>query len=360
MNFWGTYDMAGNVKEWCWNAANPDMRYALGGAWNEPAYMYNTPDARSPFDRSPELGFRCVKYPSPPSDIVMAPVSSPSRDYNKETPVADQVFEIYRSQYSYDKTPLNATVQSEPDSEEGWTKEKVSFDAAYGKDRVAAYLFLPKKFPPPYQTVVFFPGSGVITKSSSERFDDVQMHDFIVKSGRALMYPIYRGTYERRDDLNSDWPNKTNSYRDHVICWSKDLGRSIDYLETRHEIDRGKIAFYGLSWGAALGAILPAVENRFKTGVLVAGGFYQQRALPEADQINFAPRVKIPILMLNGRYDCFVPMETSQNPMFRLLGTAIDHKFHTLCESGHVPPLREIYKETLTWLDRYLGPVRTR
>jgi eukaryotic-like serine/threonine-protein kinase len=174
------------------------------------------------------------------------------------------------------------------------------------------------------------------------------------------MYPIYRGTYERRDDLKSDWPNMTNSYREHVICWSKDLGRSIDYLETRSEIDREKIAFYGLSWGGALGAIFPAVESRFTAGVLISGGFYQQRALKEVDQINFAPRVKIPILMLNGKYDCFVPVETSQNPMYRLLGTAKDHKAHKKYDSGHVPPLREIYKETLDWLERYLGPVPTR
>ena len=32
----GTRDMAGNVKEWCWNGAGAGKRYILGGAWNEP------------------------------------------------------------------------------------------------------------------------------------------------------------------------------------------------------------------------------------------------------------------------------------------------------------------------------------
>ncbi len=36
----GTYDTAGNVKEWGWNKATGDKRYALGGAWNEPSYMF--------------------------------------------------------------------------------------------------------------------------------------------------------------------------------------------------------------------------------------------------------------------------------------------------------------------------------
>jgi len=46
----GTVDMAGNVKEWCLTAAGT-KRHIVGGAWNEPSYMFNTPDAQSPFAR---------------------------------------------------------------------------------------------------------------------------------------------------------------------------------------------------------------------------------------------------------------------------------------------------------------------
>ena len=92
-------------------------------------------------------------------------------------------------------------------------------------------------------------------------------------------------------------------YRDHVIQWSKDLGRTIDYIESRKDLDREKIAFYGLSWGAALGPLLLAVEDRIKIGVLVAGGLLLHRSLPEADVFNFAPYARQPMLMVNGRYD---------------------------------------------------------
>jgi dienelactone hydrolase len=135
------------------------------------------------------------------------------------------------------------------------------------------------------------------------------------------------------------------------------LGRSIDYLETRPDIDHNKIGYYGFSWGAAMGALMPAVEPRLKVSVLTGPGFSLQKARPEVDAINFAPRVTIPTLMLNGRYDFFLPIESSQVPMFRLLGTPKEDKRHAVFEAGHVIPRNYLIKETLDWLDRYLGPV---
>jgi hypothetical protein len=37
--------------------------------------------------------------------------------------------------------------------------------------------------------------------------------------------------------------------------------------------------------------------------VIYCGGFARQESLPEVDPLNFAPLVKVPVLMLNGRYD---------------------------------------------------------
>ena len=75
------------------------------------------------------------------------------------------------------------------------------------------------------------------------------------------------------------------------------------------------------------------------------------------DPFNFTPRVKMPVLMVNGRYDFFFPKETTQDPMFRMLGTPEKDKRHVVFESGHVPPADMLIKEVLDWLDRYLGPV---
>jgi len=358
MSWFGTYDMAGNVKEWCWNEAQSGERYIMGGAWDEPVYMFNDADARSPFERSANFGFRCAKYTSGGAAAKAAdPITIQARDFNREKPVGDSLFRVYKSLYSYDKKPLHAAIESVEDRAD-WKREKVTFAAAYGNERVIAYLFLPKKSQPPFQTVVYFPGSDAIDERSSASAPELGAYDFVVKSGRAVLFPIYKGTFERGDDLKSDYPNTTASYRDHVIAWSKDLGRSIDYLETRPEIDGKKLAYEGLSWGASLGALLPGVEERIKVCVLLVSGFYLQKCLPEVDQLNFAPHVKVPVLMLNGRFDFFYPPETSQVPMFRLLGTPKEYKRRLVYETGHNIPRNELIKETLDWLDRYLGPVR--
>jgi dienelactone hydrolase len=148
-----------------------------------------------------------------------------------------------------------------------------------------------------------------------------------------------------------------NAYRDEVVLAAKDFGRSLDYLETRPDVDRNRLGFYGLSWGAGVGPIVSAIDHRVKVAVLVGGGC-EYGVPPEIDPINFAPRVKIPVLMINGRYDFTAPLETCQEPVFRLLGSPSGAKKHLVFDGGHVPPWIPTFRETLNWFDRFLGPVK--
>ena len=281
---------------------------------------------------------------------------SPRRDLTKEKPASDQLFQAYRGVYSYDRTPLNASVEPFGQDEEDWKAEKITYTAAYGNERAIAYLFLPKKVKPPFQTVLFFPGSNALLLRKFSLYTTSAL-DAVLRSGRAVLYPVYKSTYERGDGMETDVASITSDWRDHVVMWVKDASRAIDYAETRPELDRSKLAYYGYSWGAEMGAIVPAVEPRIKVCILALGGLDFHRSLPEADTINFISRVKQPVLMLNGHYDFFFPVESTQEPFYRLLGSRKDQKKHLLYETGHNIPRNELIKETLNWLDRYLGPV---
>jgi len=278
------------------------------------------------------------------------------REYAREKPVDDAAFEVFRSIYAYDRTPLDAVVERLPSAAPQWTKEKIAMNAAYGGEKLIAYLFLPTNAAPPFQAVVYYPGSGA-EYLPRLREPENHFYDFVIRSGRAVLHPIYKNTYERRLKDVPSWPSR--AYRDLEVQQVQDALRSVDYLETRPDIDKDRIAYYGLSWGAQMGLRVTALDSRFKASILVAGGLgnYETGGMPEIDDLNFAPRVRTPTLMLNGRDDFASPLEISQKPMFRLLGTKAEDKEHVLFDGGHSPGRLDPVKPTLEWLDRYLGPV---
>ena len=131
-----------------------------------------------------------------------------------------------------------------------------------------------------------------------------------------MLYPIYKGTLERYVPISRN----PIGIRDAIVTWHKDLGRSIDYLQTRKDIDGSKLAYMGSSLGSEAAPMFLATEDRLKVAVLLSGGLSESfGALPEVNAVNFLPRVKIPVLMLNGKYDSILPVEQSQDTMFQLL-----------------------------------------
>jgi eukaryotic-like serine/threonine-protein kinase len=359
---WGAFDMAGNVREWCWNETQQG-RLLRGGAWDDNTYEFHRRAQAPPIDRSARNGFRLALYPDPaavPETAFQLQVLAKLTDLRRLTPVPDAIFQVYRQQFAYDAADLRARVESRREDPGGWVHETVSFEAAYGGERVLAHLFLPVDAKPPYQTVLYFPGSAATMVPSSqnmERYYEFTMFlAYLVKNGRAVLFPVYKGTFERGDPalgaISAGAPS--HAFTDLAIRFVKDFRRSIDYLETRPDIDSRKLAFYGMSWGGSLGAMIPAVEDRLAASVLLAGGI-ADRARPEAHPINYVGRVTIPTLMLNGRYDAMI--DIGIRPMFDLLGTPPAHKRFVLYESDHIPPRNEFIRETLIWLDRYLGPV---
>ena len=365
INCYGAHDMAGNVSEWCWNETEVG-RVIKGGAWNDKEYIYLNGSQLPPLTRSSKYGFRCAKYidRSNIPEALFQPVKDEVfRDYYTEIPVSDEVFEAFKRNFSYEKTTLDPKIEFVDEHFNDYRIEKVSYNTSYGNERIACMLYLPKNTTPPYQTVVYFPHMGAVKIGSIN--NDTQFHRqlrFLVKNGRALIYPVYYGTWERCDTLTykTIWGEFSYGYKDIVEKIIKDFSRSIDYLETREDIDTSKIAYLGVSWGARLGLIIPAVEDRIKVSILSLGGLRSKQReirIPEIDPINYITRITTPMLMLNGRYDHRNPYEISIKPAYDLLGTPMQKKRLRVYETDHSMLQNEFIKESLDWLDEHLGSV---
>ncbi len=146
-------------------------------------------------------------------------------------------------------------------------------------------------------------------------------------------------------------------FAEFIIQWVKDFKRSVDYLETRPDIDADKLAYYGMSWGGWVAPVVTAVEERLRASIIAPGALLPPHHRPEVDPVNYVTRVKVPTLLLNGRYDSIAPLETNILPLYDLLGTPDEHKALKLYDTDHIPPRNDYIKETLAWLDRYLGAV---
>ena len=350
LTMYGAYDMAGNVREWVRNATG-EKHFDVGGAFDDPLYMFADEfEAASPFERSPRNGFRCAKYAKPLAPGLLAEVKVPKPDYNR-TPVGDKEFATYKGlYYTYDRTKdLDVKTEAKPEETSDWRHEMVSFDAGYGGERVPAHLFLPKNAAPPYQTVLFFP-DGYALNIKDSRNMDIRWTRFLVQTGRAVLCPVFIGTYERQKPFD-------NLFAEFTAPWAKEVSRSLDYLKTRPDVDSSKIAYYGFSLGGSVAPVFAALDDRIRTIVMLAGGDLFPGIPPQEDPLNFAPRVRIPVLILNGKDDFLTGPAAAR--VFGLLGTPEKDKRRVLVEGGHVPDnADEVKGLILAWLEKHLGKVQ--
>ena len=360
---YGTYDMHGNVSEWSANANPAGARWMLGGSWMDAVYSYSYATAQSPFERSPTLGFRLMATDGaeiPPALSRPMDVSRKEAALAREA-VSDETYAAYAEQFVYESGELNASEPVVIATTVDWVKQRVTVDTAYG-DRMDIFLFVPTRARPPYQALVFFPSVDIVQlKLSSDGLEPghrtAATLDFVVKSGRVLVQPIYQGTYERfRVPLRftaTDAPTLQQRW----IDWRRDIGRTLDYLQTREDIDAERIAYAGVSFGAIYAPPFLAVESRLRAALLLASGLNSPQLPPSIDPLNYAPRIKQPVLMINGRFDHLQPAE-AQQALFDRLGTPAEQKRRVLVDAGHVIPRSEMLVEVLDWLDESLGLVR--
>ena len=357
----GTYDLYGNVREWVANGGGSLGGWVLGGGFEEVAYEFSTAMPTDPFTRSASVGFRLMRTSGdePVAKDALAPVAlRPVRDTSVD-PVSDEVYELFRAQYHYVPGELDASEPETVESTDHWIKQRVVINTVNG-ERMAVYLFIPHDAPPKAQALILFPGVDHFqTRMPEEQIQPGQAAaplDYLVRSRRVVVAPSFQGSYARFEKpfdasdalrLRREWVDRR---------W--DLGATLDYLATREDIDASKIGYVGRSMGAAQALPLLALEPRLKTAVLLGGGLPFDNAPPEAEPVNFVPRITLPVLMVSGKYDPYFPVDGAQKQLYELLGTRPEDKRHYALEAGHASlPRAEVVRLVLDWLDRYLGPV---
>lgn len=369
VGLYGTYDLFGNAREWLWN---PGMGggWLIGGSWEDPSYQFAYTSAETRFSRAPSNGFRTMQVTGEAREMGQLWVAVDLRlnkaNVSNFRPVPEAVYAEYARQLSYVPGALNASAEEVLAETEDWTKLRVYVDTGYNHERMAVILFRPKHFPGPFQPIVYI--SGALIVMFPQRSEAIEPGiaggelDYIVKSGRMLVQPVLQGTYERFK-VPYDPADTVRDIQD-WIARRADLGRTLDYLATRPDVAADKIGYIGMSFGASAALPLLAVEHRFKAAVLVSGGMPPPGGpltprVPFLEAGSHASHIRIPVLMINGRYDNTFPLKEAVEPFFQLLGTPAADKKSVVLEYGHgSAPRADMLRETLGWFDRYLGQVR--
>jgi pimeloyl-ACP methyl ester carboxylesterase len=179
----------------------------------------------------------------------------------------------------------------------------------------------------------------------------------LVRSGRAVFAVVLKGFIERDRPPGYAAPARDSvEFLEETVRMIVDMRRGLDYLETRPDLDAGRIAFLKAS-ATGTPLILPALDTRYRSVVLWGAGIEKPEAQwrAEASPVHFVPLIRAPKLLVHGRYDETTPLKTAAEPLFSLLR---EPKRVVLFEGGHMPPPEILIPAINTWLDETLGPVK--
>ncbi len=96
------------------------------------------------------------------------------------------------------------------------------------------------------------------------------------------------GGWEPTEYMGEPWPYFTDEDMDVKIQLIIDLQRAVDLLCEDPQIDADRLAYFGLSFGGAMGGLLAGIETRIQAYVLMVGdgGLVEHTSSPGPDGMN--------------------------------------------------------------------------
>lgn len=359
----GTFDMVGNAAEWT-SLDSHGSKAVIGSSFRDPSWAYNFPQPRDPMERLDTVGFRGMRAST---NTAAGPLPDfPLFNDFSETirQVSDEEFTGMKHSFDYAAGTLDVGKVSVVDEIvfENWIRRQVLIPTGRSADPMPVFLFIPRHFAPPYQSVIYLPPADSWSpgfRSDSVKIENYQI-DFVPRSGRVLVWPVYSGSHERYDNYHADsGPERSSLALERNRRVRDEIGRVIDYLEETAELDGSRVALMALSYGATLAPFVLSTEPRIRTAVIYSAGIAPPIPIfanPQNDPNVFWARVHQPTVLMNGRYDPIRPYEFVLEPLLELLATPPESKMLILYESGHWPlPRYLMMRDSLAWLDQHLG-----
>lgn len=361
----GAFDLIGNANEWTMSKISGEPA-TIGSSFRDPSWSYNFPVRQDAMYRGSDVGFRGMRRTAQSKFEPVGDIDSFADFATSIRRVSDEMFEGMRLIYAYDEgavTVADVVTAAEFESDH-WIRRQVMIPTERENDPMPVSIYLPRRHKPPFQSVIYLPPADSWSpgfRSESVALQDYQV-DFVPMAGRALIWPVYSGSAERYDNFHSVLgPQRASLALDRNRRIRNEIGRIIDYLESSEEFDGSKVALMGLSHGAVIASYNLATEKRLKAAILYSVGIAPPIpifASPQNDPNVYWARVSQPTLIINGRYDPLRPHRFVLEPLVELLATPAEHKSGQLYEAGHWPlPRYQMMRDSLAWLDRYLGPV---
>ena len=181
-----------------------------------------------------------------------------------------------RSPFAYDaRAPLSVRERLVATRRDGIRVREISYSSR--RERVTGFLVVPAKRGR-YPAVIYLHGAG------GSRFD------FLGEAARMARRGAVALTLDSPHGASRAQPRRPalsglRQFVEAEIQGVIDVRRAVDLLESRPEVDGGRLGLVGWSAGARAGAILAGVERRLRAFDLIAGG-----ATPVGTYAAAAPR----------------------------------------------------------------------